>query len=331
LFELVVERPIEKAVDYIRQWTISGSGPFPSNMQNYTRQWTISALLLAFVVALVKANNGTYQVPMQLVTETHIFGDAYEVHHFSAHLCGGCLFDKQTAIVSLNLQKQPWNNTIQDILKATVTDPHGTTIKTNSLPTGFVSTFKFPYHKSYGDLYIKIENGAGSGMIYTLSLKFEKGKEATDSDCESRWAMNFLETHAHWKHRTAVTAVGEQLHELVPIFRLSEPYTVKTSDLKYLQLDYCFPNVKGKYHLSVSVIANDQQSSFATYACPSGIPDCEPGNAPFHDTSGSAANFVQVAVSGAAEIGPVTVVVRGDGRYKEMNTFSLAASKYTEE
>ena len=280
--------------------------------------------------AFASANNGTYQVPVQYVTERHIFGDAYEVNHFSAHLCGGCLFDKQTAVVSLNLQKQPWNRTLQDILKATVMNAHGTQIATNCLTSGFVPTFKFKYYKSYGDLNIKVENGAGSGMIYTLALKFEKSNEATDSECETRWAMNSFESRAHWKHRTSITAVGERLYDLIPIFKLSEPYTVMSNDLRYLQLDYCFPHSHGKYNVSVSVIANDEQSAFATYACPVSIPDCEPRNAPFHDTSGSAANFVEVTVSGAQDIGPVTVVVRGDGRYKEMNSFSLAASKYSE-
>ena len=286
--------------------------------------------MLSIFGASVNANNGTYQVPVQFVTERHIFGDAYEVNHFSVHLCGGCLFDKQTAVVSLNLQKQPWNRTLQDILKATVSTAHGTVITTNCLSGGFYPTFKFMYYKSYGDLHIKVENGAGSGMIYTLAVKFENRTKAEDSTCEKRWAMNYYESRTHWKHRTAVAAAGERLYELVPIFRLSEPYSVKTGDLRYLQLDYCFPNVQGKYSLSVSVIANDEQSAFATYACPMRIQDCEPRNAPFHDTSGSAANFVTVNVSGAPDMGPVTVVVRGDGRYKESNAFSLAASKYSE-
>ena len=234
------------------------------------------------------------------------------------------------AVVSLNLQKQPWNSTIQDILIATVTDAHDAVIKTNSVPGGFVPTFKFQYYKHYGDVKIKIENGAGSGMIYTLALKFEKNNEATDSPCDTRWAMNPFESRAHWKHRRSVTAAGEQLYHLVPIFKLSGPHTVRSSDLAYLQLDYCFPHSRGKYNVSLSVIANDEESAFATYACPKSISDCQPRNAPFHDTSGSAANFVQVTVSGEQDIGPITVVVRGDGRYDEMNSFSLAASKYSE-
>ena len=276
------------------------------------------------------ANHDIHQVPIQYVTERHIFGDAYEVNHFTTHLCGGCLLDKQMAVVSLNLQKQPWKSNLQDILKATVTDANGTVIKTNSIPGGFVPTFKFKYDKSYGDLNIKIENGAGSGMIYTLALKFEKTNETTDSRCETRWAMNPFESRAHWKHRRSVTAAGEQLYDLVPIFKLSGPHTVRSSDLAYLQLDYCFPHSDGKYNVSLSVIANDEQSAFATYACPKRIWNCQPRNAPFHDTSGSAANFVQVTVSGEQDKGPITVVVRGDGRYDEMNSFLLAASKYSE-
>ena len=279
---------------------------------------------------LAKANNGTYQVPVQYVTERHIFGDAYEVNHFSAHLCGGCLFDGQLATVSLILQKQPWNETVQDILKATVTHAHGTVITSNKIKDGYAEIFSFTYHKTYGDLDIVVENGAGSGMLYTIALKFTKVKGASVSNCEQRWVMNIFESRAHWKYSSSVKAKGEQLHELVPIFRLSDPYSIKSHDLKYLQLDYCFPHGQGKYSVSVSVIANDENSAFATYACPSSVQDCEPSNAPFHDTSGSAFNLVPISVSGPADMGPVTVVVRGDGRYGKMNSFAMAASKYTE-
>lgn len=285
--------------------------------------------MLLLLGLLVDANNGTHQVPVQYVTEKHIFGDAFEVKHFSAHLCGGCVFDKQLATVSLNLQKQPWNETLQDVLKASVADAHGTVITTNQVKGLYEQDFSFTYYKSYGDLNIRVENGAGSGMIYTLSLKFKKVKDVV-SDCETRWAMNLYESRAHWKYRSSVTAMAEQLYELVPIFKMSEPYSVKSNDLKYLQLDYCFPHKLSYYNVSVSVIADDEKSAFATYACPMSVADCQPSTAPFHDTSGSAANMVHVRVCGAPDIGPVTVVVRGDGRFDEMNTFTLAASKYTQ-
>lgn len=294
-------------------------------------KWTylIYFAVLLFLCGLVKANNGTYQVPMQYVTERHIFGDAFSVNYFAAHLCGGCLFDNQLATVSLNLQKQPWNETLQDILKASVQDANGKLITTNEVKGVHEQTFSFTYYRHYGDLNIRVENGAGSGMIYSLALKFRKVKGVAASDCENRWSMSWLESRAHMKYMTSVAARGEQLHELVPIFKMSDPYAVKSNDLTYLQLDYCFPHSSGRYNVTVSVIANDEQSAFATYACPVSTKDCEPGNSPFHDTSGSAVNLVHVNVAGPPDIGPVTVVVRGDGRYGQMNTFTLAASKYT--
>ena len=279
------------------------------------------------------SNDDVYQVPMQYVTEKHIFGDAYEVNHFSAHLCGGCLFDGQQAVVSLILQKQAWNQTISDILKAEVIDVHGTVRASNeNNETGnHEETFSFIYHKAYGDLNIRVENGAGDGMIYTLALKFKQShqKKALAANCEKRWIMNLFESRAQWKYSETVKMKSEVMHELIPIFKMSTPYSVISHELKFLQLDYCFPHITS-YKLMIAVVADDEDSAFATYACPKSIKDCSTRNAPFHDTTGSASNFVQVKVNGAKDIGPVKVIVRGDGRFKQKNTFTLAASKYIE-
>ncbi|XP_065053906.1 uncharacterized protein LOC135682795 [Rhopilema esculentum] len=287
----------------------------------------IAAFLIAGAIG--QSQNGSpIDVPVQFVTERHIFGDAFETNHFSAHLCGGCMFDKKLAVVALNLQKQPWNNTVQDILKATVTYGSGKIIASNNINGTYEEQISFVYHSSYGDLNIVVENGAGSGMIYTVALKFH-AQTYGNPECEKRHLMSLVESRAHWKYRALSGVNAAQLHELVPIFKMSSQYSVKSSDLVFLQLDYCFPHI-GNYNVTISVIAEDEESAFATYACTKSIKQCKTGNAPFHDTSGSAANTVQVRVAGAPDIGPITVIVRGDGRYLQMNTFSLAASKYIE-
>ena len=268
---------------------------------------------------------------MQLVTKTHVLGNAGDVNHFTAHLCGACGLENHIAVVSLNLQKQTWNNRTDDTVKAIVTSISREEVVADSCANGVcVPTFNFTYYKSYEDLKITVTNGAGSGMTYTLSLKFVKGKEATNSDCKSRWRMNFVETLAKRKHVNTVTASGEKTQVLVPIFKFSEPYTVETGKLIYLQLDCCFHDYHTKFKVSISVIANDQRSAFATYACPFSKKNCAPRNAPFYDVSGSAANLVEVVGYGKPDIGPITVVVRGDGRFKEKNTFSFAASTFKE-
>ena len=289
------------------------------------------ALLLVFVLALVTANNVMHKVPVQLVTNKHVFGEGHTARHFTAHLCGGCRVHKHIAVVSLNLQKEAWSYTLDDTVTAKVWSLDLQKQVADNCAKGVcVPTFNFTYDKSYGDLQIVVQDGAGSGMIYTLSLKFVKGKEATNSDCESRWGMNFVETLAKRKHVNTVTASGETSEVLVPIFEFSDLYNVETGKLIYLQLDYCFIEPDKKFNVSISVIANDQRSAFATYACLPNIKDCLPSNASFNDTSGSAANFVEVVGYGKPDIGPITVIVRGDGRFKEKNTFSFAASKFKE-
>ena len=270
-----------------------------------------------------------YQVPVQYVTESHIFSEAYTTTHFIAHLCGGCKFDKKVATVSLILQKQAWNATTNDILKANVTSSFGHPIANNvDNKTGmYVDTFNFTYHSSFGDVYIKVRTGAGSGQIYTLSLKFEDAKTA-NPNCEQRWHMTSFEKHAYTKYKMVSKLPQDQMYDLMPIFRMSTAYPVRSGDLKFLQLDYCFPHASD-YKMTVTVVADDGASAFATYACPKSIANCMPANAPFHDTSGSAVNLVPVEVQGVKDVGPIQVVVRGDGRFGKMNSFTLAASKYS--
>ena len=277
------------------------------------------------------SNEVIQQVPVEYITEHHITGEAREVNHFRLHLCGGCLYDKKLAIVSLNLQKQAWDEALGDILTAKVYSESDELLATNLVDGELVPTFQFRYYIGHGDLKIRVKNGAGSGMTYTLVVKFKKSNEtAADPVCENRSAMNYIESRNNWMHRIAAAKAKENVYELVPIFRVIQPASVQTAQLMPLQLAYCFPEKQLKYRFTLMVLATDEKSSFATYACPHSVMDCTPNNAPFYDVSGAPANFVTVTLSGEKDSGPVTVIVRGDGRFKEQNNFLLATSMYSE-
>ena len=113
---------------------------------------------------------------------------------------------------------------------------------------------------------------------------------------------------------------------LVPIFITHTKKTVVTQQLQYLRLDYCF-GLAHHYNITITVVADDQQSGFATYACKKTY---KQGNCdvrtPYRDISGGPANFVEVSLDGPQDYGPVVVIVRGDGRYKLPNNYILTAS-----
>ena len=273
------------------------------------------------------------RVPVQYITGKHIEGGAYDVKNFFLNLCGGCKYDNQTVVVMLILQQLKWDLDKGDFLNATVMSDKGDVIATNEVGDAndheWVATFNFKYFKSYGNLKFKVVNGPGPGMMYTMAVMFENNNEIID--CENRWTVSYIETRGQCMQQVAAVTEGEGFYELVPMFMTTEQLTVATNELEYLQLDYCFPNDALKYKLFISVIATDGKSAFATYACPAGVEDCKTFTAPFSDTSASAANFVSVSISGPENVGPVTVIVRGDGRLGEKNKFTLAASRYFEE
>lgn len=113
---------------------------------------------------------------------------------------------------------------------------------------------------------------------------------------------------------------------LVPIFITHTKKTVVTQQLQYLRLDYCF-GLAHHYNITITVVADDQQSGFATYACKKTYNQgkCDV-RTPYRDISGGPANFVEVSLDGPQDYGPVVVIVRGDGRYKLPNNYILTAS-----
>ena len=113
---------------------------------------------------------------------------------------------------------------------------------------------------------------------------------------------------------------------LEPIFITHTKKVVQTRVLQHLRLDYCF-GASHHYNITITVVADDQKSGFATYACKKtyngGKCDIR---TPYHDISGGSANFLEVSLDGPQDYGVVGVLVRGDGRYDQPNSYILAAS-----
>lgn len=113
---------------------------------------------------------------------------------------------------------------------------------------------------------------------------------------------------------------------LEPIFITHTKNVVPTTVLQYLRLDYCFGGAH-HYNITITVVADDQRSGFATYACKKTYNKGKCNTkTPYRDISGGPANFVEVSLDGPQDYGPVDVIVRGDGRYAQPNSYILAAS-----
>ena len=114
--------------------------------------------------------------------------------------------------------------------------------------------------------------------------------------------------------------------ELVPVFKMAKIENVKTGVLKHFRLDYCFGR-SPHYNISITTLASDQKSGFASYACKktykTGV--CDVGT-PYRDISGGSVNFIEMGLDGPHEFGPVQVIVRGDGRFGDYNNFTIAGS-----
>ena len=112
--------------------------------------------------------------------------------------------------------------------------------------------------------------------------------------------------------------------ELIPVFKTTTPQEVMTANLLRLRLDYCFGE-ELHYNITISTMADDIKSGLATYGCVKSYGACNT-RTPFRDISGGSANFVRLQVNFPEDYGPIMVLVRGDGRYKNKNIFALAAS-----
>lgn len=115
---------------------------------------------------------------------------------------------------------------------------------------------------------------------------------------------------------------------MVPVFKTSTTEDVETRSRKLFRLDYCF-GASHHYNITITIVADDQKSGFASYACKKTYVHKEGKcdvKTPYHDLSGGPVNFIEVGLDGPQDYGPVQVLVRGDGRYGQYNNFTLAAS-----
>lgn len=246
---------------------------------------------------------------------------------YHAALCGGCSFDGLNARFAVNLANNPWDKDSGDYITVYVRalDPTGQVIATNLINEDTaVPDFNFTYSAKYKDLFFDVVTGPAPAFTFTLSLTFDyKDRVYLPLPCVPRWQMTD-EEYAVAKNysRKGVESAGN----LVPIFISSSIQSVQTRRHKLYTLDYCF-GPEHHYNITITVIANDQQSGFATYACKKtykkGNCDVE---TPFSDISGGAVNVVPVGLDGPQDYGPVLVRVRGDGRYDLNNNFTLASS-----
>lgn len=90
---------------------------------------------------------------------------------------------------------------------------------------------------------------------------------------------------------------------------------------------YLFYIIQFPGFVTISTIASDEVSGFATYICTPDVQCTSTEAATYFDVSGASVNFVTVPID-AKDAGILKVLVRGDGRYSGNNKFVLAASKY---
>lgn len=299
----------------------------------------MKTLFLLLVLYTIKDVTSQTKVPVLFVTEIDVVSAANEVNHFNLRLCGGCLYDKQIATVFVNQPNKPWSILVGDFVKVYVTDSSGHQIATNKNPkkTGdFEDTFSFPYYKTYGDLKITVVTAnTPAGITYTLTVAFNKNQTLDhQSDCEARYfsteeeimSWKMFEKSVLFEREAGGLTVGKT-YELVSVFLTTSTGSVETQQPLLFELDYCFTNDSLPASVVISVTAIDELSGFATYACPAHIRPCTTESTHFNDISGAAVNFVIADITQKEDIGPVQIIIRGDGRYGNENNFKLAASK----
>jgi len=81
----------------------------------------------------------------------------------------------------------------------------------------------------------------------------------------------------------------------------------------------------------ISTYAADEKSGFATYVCTHEVSCASTEDAKFFDTSGASVNFVLAKLTLQSQVGSIQVLVRGEGRFEDVNSFTLTASKFMKE
>ena len=226
------------------------------------------------------------------------------------------------------MQSADWNVDSGISLDVTVYDHNEKKITDNVRNGRLVQDFKFVYRAGYGDLEFEAKTGKHTSFTYTVTLTFIEPKTASSvtGGCHQRWMMTPKEIRRMNKITSYTDARGYKRGQLLKrVFKLEKQGTVITGGEKRFQLNYCFPG-KPPYGLTVSTVAMDSNSGFGTYVCTRRRKPCNVRNSLFYDPSGGSVNFVGVKIKDRKDVGPLEVIVKGDGRYMKNNRFTLAAS-----
>lgn len=244
---------------------------------------------------------------------------------YHAALCGGCTFDGLNARFAVNLANNPWDDETGDTITVRAKDSTGTVIASNLIGTDNkpIPDFNFTYTSKYSDLFFDVETGPAPSFVFTLSLTFDYKDRVyfPVMACVPRWQMTAKEYAVMQNHTK-----GNDMGQLVPIFKMAKAENVKTGSLKRFRLDYCFGG-SPHYNITITTFASDQKSGFASYACKktynAGVCNVK---TKYRDISGGVVNFIEMGLDGPHEYGPVQVIVRGDGRFGDYNNFTIAGS-----
>jgi len=275
-------------------------------------------IFFALAALAIGLTEGTIMPNPMFVNEFDVRTQPGETVTFIARLCGGCLYDRTIAMISINQPNKPWSPITGALQSVVVEDQYGNRIASN-VEMNYARVFTFPYHKAYGTLHLVVTTGpATGGSEYTVTLEFLPPLEETLASIPKILPTN-----------KPLREIQGRQYNLVTVFRTTGIKEVATQDVKYLQLNYCFEqNQPGT--LVISTIATDETSGLGTYVCTGKVTgECTAMKAEFMDLSGASVNFVNVKLSGkGGDLEPLKVTVYGDGKFKEKNFFRLGASKF---
>lgn len=292
--------------------------------------WTLVCLVLTAVLPFAATFTFT-PVPIYYVTESDISSAPKEQYVFNVPLCGGDQFEHFHVNFFVNFPDKKWNPIVGDYVAVVVQDIHGHTIGSNSASGGnYLNQFSLLYHKQYSDLRLIVTSGNSPDLKYTLTVTFTNsttsGVNVSPPLMKSRYFKS-EEEKLTWSKLVSTLPDGNT-QELMTVFKTTEIGCVSTADATGLHLGYCFDPDQFPGSIYISTFATDEISGFATYACTHAENCTSTEAAKFYDTSGASVNFVKVDLADKTQVGPINVLVRGDGRDGGQNHFTLSGSKF---
>jgi len=263
---------------------------------------------LAFFPGALAQNPTPTFVPMLYVTPVQMEPKPDQIDTFHAALCDGSTYDGFQAVVSANLPNHPWSEDSQQLVYFTVYDKLSHEITNNTVTGQPLSEVSFPYQRAYGDLTVVVQAGNAGSIVYSLTIQFvsDSAKQTVSTPTHSRDLRSF----------------SLATYELDQIVADSTTFAMDT-DLDYpgalINLGYC--PTSASYDITISVVAVDDVSAFATYACLASQAPCSAGKAAVDhsDPRGIPVNTV-VLRTNTQEFTTLQIAVYGSGKYQGTNT-----------